>query len=165
MKKYLVIMLIVTVGLCVSGCHKKQKTEGELSEPASLETLGPQTQTPAAAPQETPGAPTSQAGASVTSESAVSGQTAPAAEVPALPPSGPFQPSGKDIQTALKNAGVYSGTVDGKIGPMTKKAIEEFQKTHNLKADGKVGLKTWEELSKYLTTTAPDAAVPATGKR
>ncbi|MCX5680431.1 MAG: peptidoglycan-binding domain-containing protein [Candidatus Omnitrophica bacterium] len=56
----------------------------------------------------------------------------------------------KDIQRALKNAGFDVGTVDGKIGPKTKKAIEDFQKSKGLKADGKVGPKTWMELEKYL---------------
>jgi len=67
-----------------------------------------------------------------------------------LPPSGPYKPSATEIQTALKNAGFYSGAVDGKIGPMTKKAIEEFQKMKNLQVDGKVGPKTWEVLEQYL---------------
>jgi len=56
----------------------------------------------------------------------------------------------KDIQTALKNAGFYAGSVDGKIGPKTKKAIEAFQAANGLKADGKVGPKTWAELEKFL---------------
>jgi murein L,D-transpeptidase YcbB/YkuD len=56
----------------------------------------------------------------------------------------------KDIQTALKNAGFYAGSIDGKLGPKTKKAIEEFQKSKALKMDGKVGPKTWAELEKYL---------------
>jgi len=56
----------------------------------------------------------------------------------------------KDIQTALKNAGFYTGAVDGKIGPKTKSAILEFQKAKALKVDGKVGPKTWAELEKYL---------------
>lgn len=56
----------------------------------------------------------------------------------------------KDIQTALKNAGFYVGAIDGKIGPKSKKAIEEFQKSKGLKVDGKVGPKTWAELEKYL---------------
>ena len=56
----------------------------------------------------------------------------------------------KDIQTALKAAGFYTGAIDGKIGPMTKKAIEAFQKAKGLTADGKVGPKTWAELEKYL---------------
>ena len=56
----------------------------------------------------------------------------------------------KDIQRALKNAGLYTGSLDGKLGPKTKKAIEEFQSSKGLKADGKVGPKTWVELEKYL---------------
>jgi len=57
----------------------------------------------------------------------------------------------KEIQTALKKAGLYTGAIDGKIGPKTKMAIEEFQKAKGLKVDGKVGPKTWAELQKYLT--------------
>jgi len=57
----------------------------------------------------------------------------------------------KDIQLALKNAGFYNGSIDGKIGKNTKKAIREFQKANGLKADGKVGLKTRELLLQYLT--------------
>lgn len=56
----------------------------------------------------------------------------------------------KDIQRALKNANFYTGAIDGKIGPKTKKAIEEFQKARGLKPDGKIGPKTWAELEKYL---------------
>ena len=55
----------------------------------------------------------------------------------------------KDIQACLKSAGYYSGNVDGVKGPMTKKAIKEFQKANGLEADGVVGKKTWEILSKY----------------
>jgi len=54
------------------------------------------------------------------------------------------------IQTALKNAGLYFGEIDGKAGPLTRKAIEEFQKSKGFKADGKVGPITWGELYKYL---------------
>ena len=57
----------------------------------------------------------------------------------------------KDMQTALKAANFYTGNIDGKIGPKTKRAIVEFQKAKGLKADGKVGPKTWMELEKYLT--------------
>jgi peptidoglycan hydrolase-like protein with peptidoglycan-binding domain len=63
--------------------------------------------------------------------------------------------SEKDIQQALKNAGFYQGEIDGKIGPKTKKAIEDFQAKNNLKADGKVGPLTWGKLSVYLNTDAP----------
>jgi len=58
--------------------------------------------------------------------------------------------SPEKIQRALKSAGVYTGKVDGKIGPGTKEAIIEFQKSHGLKADGVLGKKSWEALKTYL---------------
>lgn len=58
--------------------------------------------------------------------------------------------SPSDVQKALKNAGFYKGSVDGKIGQQTKKAVESFQRQHNLTADGVVGRRTWEELKTYL---------------
>ncbi|MDD4954632.1 MAG: peptidoglycan-binding protein [Candidatus Omnitrophica bacterium] len=54
----------------------------------------------------------------------------------------------KNIQAALKNAGFYSGAIDGKIGKKTKEAIKEFQKANGLKADGIVGKQTWSKLQK-----------------
>ncbi|MFZ2602868.1 MAG: peptidoglycan-binding domain-containing protein [Candidatus Omnitrophota bacterium] len=62
-----------------------------------------------------------------------------------------IQLSPKQIQRALKNAGFYQGSVDGKIGPRTKEAIKEFQKARGLKADGVVGKRTSAELNKYLS--------------
>lgn len=56
----------------------------------------------------------------------------------------------KQIQRALKKAGLYKGKVDGKIGKQTKKAIKAFQKKNKLKVDGVVGEKTWTALKKYL---------------
>jgi peptidoglycan hydrolase-like protein with peptidoglycan-binding domain len=56
----------------------------------------------------------------------------------------------KQIQKALKQAGFYSGAVDGKIGKNTKKAILDFQSANGLKADGIVGKKTAEKLQTYL---------------
>jgi len=64
--------------------------------------------------------------------------------------SAPVELSTKQIQKALKNAGFYKGTVDGKIGPKTKEAIISFQKAKGLKPDGIVGKRTSSELSKYL---------------
>jgi peptidoglycan hydrolase-like protein with peptidoglycan-binding domain len=61
-------------------------------------------------------------------------------------------PRSEHIQIALKNAGYYAGNIDGKIGPMSKKAIVEFQKANDLEPDGKVGPKTWSKLKKYLSS-------------
>lgn len=57
--------------------------------------------------------------------------------------------STREVQMALKKAGYYSGKVDGVKGRNTKRAIKAFQRDHGLAADGVVGKKTWELLSKY----------------
>jgi len=61
-----------------------------------------------------------------------------------------FRPTVKEIQTALKNAGFDPGSFDGKIGPRTRQAIKDFQKSKGLVPDGAVGPKTWASLGKYL---------------
>ena len=60
------------------------------------------------------------------------------------------QATPKKIQAALKKAGFYNGSVDGRIGDRTKEAIRDFQKSNGLKCDGVVGKETWSKLSKYL---------------
>lgn len=61
-----------------------------------------------------------------------------------------IKPTEREIQRALKNSGLYKGDIDGKIGPLTIKAIKEFQLKHNLKVDAKVGPNTWNKLKEYL---------------
>lgn len=68
-------------------------------------------------------------------------------------PSG-FELPSADIQTALKNAGYYQGTVDGKVGPKTRDAVKAFQRDNGLEADGVVGRRTWSKLKIYLDTSA-----------
>lgn len=87
----------------------------------------------------------------------------PAAAGPAAParPSPSVKPSKREIQQALKNAGFYQGTVDGKIGPMTREAIRQFQQVNGLKMDGVVGRQTWEKLSAYLDQTTPSGELSA----
>lgn len=59
------------------------------------------------------------------------------------------KPGTRQIQQALKNAGFYQGNVDGKMGPVTRQAVEEFQRINGLTADGVVGRKTWQKLQAY----------------
>lgn len=63
-------------------------------------------------------------------------------------------PTIKQIQTSLKNAGYYNGTVDGQMGKQTRVAIKSFQKDNKLTSDGRVGKQTWKILRKYLDETA-----------
>ena len=46
------------------------------------------------------------------------------------------------IQQKLSELGYYNGTIDGRFGTNTKKAVIAFQKDNNLSADGIVGDKT-----------------------
>lgn len=62
-----------------------------------------------------------------------------------------FELPAKEIQSALKNAGYYSGVVDGKIGPDSRRAIRDFQRENGLTADSICGQKTWEKLKPYLS--------------
>ena len=60
-----------------------------------------------------------------------------------------LKPSTRQIQQALKNAGFYQGSVDGKMGPKTREALREFQRIHGLKDDGVAGKLTWGKLKAY----------------
>jgi len=151
MNKTVFIISVLAVSLCMVGCGKKQPTLEEMQEPLSMEALSALNATSVPA---TPDQKVAETKVQVN----VQEPLAPAGELKPLPPSGPYKPTAIEIQTALKNSGVYTGKVDGKIGPMTKKAIEEFQKANGLKADGKAGPKTWALLSSYLNTAA---TVPA----
>jgi peptidoglycan hydrolase-like protein with peptidoglycan-binding domain len=134
MKRLVFVLLAVSLGLCLAGCGKKEAPVEESLEPMTMESLGALNAT---TPDIKPQVP----------EQALPGQTA---ALEPLPPAGPYKPSVNDMQTALKNAGYYTGAVDGKKGPLTKKAIEDFQRANGLEVDGKVGPKTWAVLSPYL---------------
>ncbi|MDD4899382.1 MAG: peptidoglycan-binding domain-containing protein [Candidatus Omnitrophica bacterium] len=147
MRKYCLIALVLALSFYFLGCGKKQQPLEEMQAPMSIESLGTVSTEVKPMAAEVKPIETKMPAASV---QATTTPTTPALE--ALPPSGPYKPSTEEIQTALKNAGFYTGAVDGKKGPMTKKAIEEFQKAHNLTADGKVGPVTWAALEQYLKT-------------
>ena len=63
-------------------------------------------------------------------------------------PSG-FELPAAAIQHALKGAGYYQGTIDGKVGSRTKEAIRNFQKDQGLEADGVCGRQTWAKLKSF----------------
>jgi peptidoglycan hydrolase-like protein with peptidoglycan-binding domain len=142
MKRYLGLVVIVLALAALSGCSKKQEME-EL-QPITMESLGA-VSTPVAVTAE---------GKTQEAKLPATEAVMQAKEALQLPPQGPYKPQGMEIQTALKNAGFYAGKIDGKIGPKSKKAVEDFQSANGLKADGKVGAKTWEKLSKYLNAAA-----------
>ncbi|MCX5696535.1 MAG: peptidoglycan-binding protein [Candidatus Omnitrophica bacterium] len=72
-------------------------------------------------------------------------------EISLAEPQEPFvRPSARQVQTALKNAGYYSGRIDGMMGKQSRQALKSFQAANNLRASGKLNRKTWELLKVYL---------------
>ena len=149
MKKFGFIVLVFAIGIYLVGCGKKQQTLEEMQQPMSMETLSTMSTTAPVAPETKAPEAKIDVGTPIVNKTAA---------LEALPPSGPYKPTAAEIQTALKNAGFYTGTVDGKIGAKSKKAIAEFQKANGLTGDGKVGPKTWNALSKYLTQPQASSA-------
>jgi len=143
MKRLLVFVSAFLMLAALSGCGKKQ--EAEELQPITMESLSVPTAPMQAAPDLKAGE---------TKASVIPATAGASKEVMPLPPQGPYRPTGIEIQTALEHAGFYTGKIDGKIGPKSKQAIEDFQKANGLKVDGKVGPKTWEALSKHLAATA-----------
>ncbi|MDD4980147.1 MAG: peptidoglycan-binding domain-containing protein [Candidatus Omnitrophica bacterium] len=148
MKKFVFIVLALVVSISLFSCAKKEQSLTEMQEPLSIEELGNQgyVSTP-----------------ETTSKTATPAVTIVPVETKTelpLPPT-TFKPTVEEIQTALKNSGYYTGLADGKKGPMTKKAIEDFQRANNLEVDGKVGPKTWALLSQHLNP----ASVSSTSKK
>lgn len=138
MKKFIFIISVSVLFVCLAGCGKKQQPIAEMQEPISIEELGKIDTSTKTEP------------AVVTPEISAAVSPTSQEKLAQLPPAGPYKPSTKEIQRALANAGYYTGLVDGKVGPLTKTAIEEFQKANALKIDGKVGPNTWVLLSAYL---------------
>jgi membrane-bound lytic murein transglycosylase B len=52
----------------------------------------------------------------------------------------------KAIQEALITLGLYEGTVDGRIGPISQAAYARFQAARGEVADGFITLQSYEEL-------------------
>ena len=66
----------------------------------------------------------------------------------------------KDVQTALSRLGHDPDGLDGKYGPGTFKAVQEFQKANGLTVDGQVGPNTIKKMIEKLGGAAPAAAAP-----
>jgi peptidoglycan hydrolase-like protein with peptidoglycan-binding domain len=153
MKRWGLLVFVLATAICIAGCSKKTESLEDMQQPMSPEDLNRlSTQNGTAASGVTGTTPTAMTPVASVGEPG-------AAPLEALPPSGPYKPTALEIQTALKNAGFYSGNVDGKVGPKTKAAVEAFQKANGLNADGKVGPKTWQALGQYLNKAI--SAAPA----
>lgn len=52
----------------------------------------------------------------------------------------------RETQWKLKKDGLYEGQVDGIMGPKTRAALGQYQRQHNLNADGRLTRRTAESL-------------------
>jgi peptidoglycan hydrolase-like protein with peptidoglycan-binding domain len=74
-----------------------------------------------------------------------------------------FDPSKEEIialQKALKQAGLYKGKVDGRMGKQTDSALRSYQKEHGLQV---TGLPDTETMAKLGIASASNATPAATG--
>jgi len=65
-------------------------------------------------------------------------------------------PRVQEIQQMLKDLKFYSRSLDGKMGPQTRKALEAFQRKNNISVTGKADSKTLTELRKQIAARAKD---------
>ena len=169
MRRLTIFLMALIMSLCFAGCSKKQQSLDELQQPMAPEDLSriasAGTKISEQKTENAPESVLSQAPSSETAPNQAQGQEFKETKLENLPPAGPYKPSNQQIQTALKNAGLYTGLVDGKIGLLTRKAIEEFQKNNGLVVDGKVGPKTWSLLSKHLNIPEQTPVKPSKKKR
>ena len=156
MKPYkIALVVLLGAALFSTGCFKKKS-----AEQANLSGTGFESVSSNEELAQLPQAANSNQQASVEvlpiETSPVTQGTGTASQTTAAAPSSSQDASSlsrdKQIQTALKNAGFYQGKIDGIIGPISIKAIQAFQKSHGLSADGKVGPKTWAQLEPFLTS-------------
>jgi len=142
--KNLVLVLVVVFGLTTFiGCNKKKKEDVD-------DLNGVATENVVSVTDNSQNADMSNAVPVVVENSSATTTDVTEPAMASAPEDTTEKPSPKQIQEALKNAGLYDGKIDGHVGPKTKKAIEAFQSQNGLKADGKVGRKTWKALSVYL---------------
>ena len=156
-------VLVVTMGI-LSGCAggrthqdlaRVQSQVGLLEERVSQLERGTLGSSSAASPSEMAAwSGTIVSGTGTTRSLSGGGTASPTASV---------KPSTREIQQALKNAGFYQGAIDGKMGPLTRAAVQEFQRVHGLTDDGVVGKQTWAKLRAYtdLSSASPSGEVNA----
>ena len=61
----------------------------------------------------------------------------------------------EDVQRALAQHGYYRGDVDGKLGPMTRRAVRAFQEDQGLKATGRIAPEVTRALTERLASPEP----------
>jgi peptidoglycan hydrolase-like protein with peptidoglycan-binding domain len=63
------------------------------------------------------------------------------------------EPQLKQVQQQLKAAGLYNGAIDGRMGPETKQAVQQFQQQNGLQATGTIDHETVAALQNHPNAT------------
>lgn len=71
----------------------------------------------------------------------------------------------KELQRALKAAGVYKGSIDGVFGDATYAAVKAYQRKKGLTVDGMAGVKTLNSLAKATGTKVKSSFVLDIGSK
>lgn len=166
------LTIITALTFATSGCGKKAETTANLNTTSDLEVLAGLGEGAGSAQNTVeiipvPQGQAFQSGADATQAAMQQGiQQAGQIAATSIATAADVKPGtveySKKIQQALKNAGLYTGNVDGKIGPKTREAIKAFQTQNGLKADGVAGAQTWAKLGQYYTGTASAPAAAST---
>ena len=142
--------IVVLLSIVIIGCGKKNQ-ESEMQVPANQEITESSINQEGTALESLP---MEQQPVSENFRQAASMQAEMLQQQTSEQAGGFSKPSGRNVQQALKNVGLYEGNIDGAIGPVTRRAIEAFQSRNDLVVDGKVGPKTWQKLSPYLSSVS-----------
>jgi peptidoglycan hydrolase-like protein with peptidoglycan-binding domain len=67
------------------------------------------------------------------------------------------------VQTLLQDLGYYRAYIDGEFGAWTQAAVQQYQKAHQLYADGVIRSLTWDKLSKDCSGHGPRCFVRVYG--
>ena len=148
MNKTVVLSGIIAAVFLMSGCGKHNKSQSALEPEVMMDDMN------SALSNEVTVSPAGNEQVAVGTN-----MMAPTEAMTTYDPSEPFvKPTHQEVQEALKNAGLYTGKIDGVAGSRTKKAIRDFQAQNNLNADGRVGPQTWAKLAPYLHQSSSLAA-------
>ena len=66
----------------------------------------------------------------------------------------------RQVQTSLQQQGMYKGNVDGVWGSGTQSAVQSYQQSHNLTANGQLDAPTLKSLN-LAQSGSPATAAPA----
>jgi len=142
MKRTLTAAVALVTALGMAGLAQAQSSAGSSASPNTMTpSPAPSTMTPSAAAPTQSSSAISSRGAAAPSYQGQMNQAQTGATV--------GQPSQSQIQQAqqqLKSQGLYTGSIDGVVGPETQSALSQFQRQNGLPATAQLDEQTMDKL-------------------